>query len=69
MQQASVSHGLNVERDASPPDQAGTRKIGYARVSTVDQDLAPQLDVLREKGAIRSIRSMRQARRPTDPSC
>lgn len=32
------------------PGQAGTRRIGYARVSTADQDLAPQLDVLRTKG-------------------
>lgn len=32
------------------PGHAGTRRIGYARVSTADQDLAPQIDVLRAKG-------------------
>lgn len=32
------------------PGHAGTRRIGYARVSTADQDLAPQRDVLRARG-------------------
>lgn len=31
-------------------DQPGTRRVGYARVSTADQDLAPQLDILHAKG-------------------
>ena len=31
-------------------DRPGARRIGYARVSTVDQDLTPQLDILRARG-------------------
>ena len=30
--------------------RAGTRRIGYARVSTAEQDLAPQLDILHMRG-------------------
>lgn len=40
---------LNIVAPSSP-GHAGTRRIGYARVSQADQDLAPQLDVLHARG-------------------
>ena len=33
-----------------PAPTPGARRIGYARVSTADQDLTPQLDVLHARG-------------------
>ena len=52
-----------------------TRKgdiLGYARVSTADQDVAPQEDRLRQAGAIHvfvDVISGRQFERPRRPSC
>lgn len=40
---------LNTPAQPSP-NQPATRRVGYARVSTVDQDLAPQLDALGARG-------------------